>query len=103
MKNSKKMPSAHPELTTKYDICVGDRFYRNTQPVKRGWDLPDYNIITWIKGEFFGVKYENCSIGNLERTLSINILEDSNLNPYCNNPGWIFVDKDWRSQKKQAP
>ena len=102
MKNSKKkkMPIAHPLTETKYDISVGDKFYRNTSVVRRGLSLPDYNIITWIVGEYMGVKYENCGIGNVERTLGVkNILTDSNLNPNCTNPGWIFVGKD--SQEKQ--
>lgn len=89
------MPIAHPLTETKYDISVGDKFYRNTSVVRRGLALPDYNIVTWIKGEFFGVKYENCGIGNMERILSVkNILDDSNLNPLSVNPGWIFVNKD---------
>lgn len=87
----------------KYDIQVGDKFYLNTYPVKRGFDIPNYNVIQWIKGDFIGVKYENCGIGNLERTLSISILDDSNLNPMCTNPSWIFVNKDWSSQEKQRP
>ena len=94
------MPMAHPLTETKYDICVGDKFYRNTSVVRRGLSLPDYNIVQWVKGEFFGVKYENCGIGNMERILSVkSILDDSNLNPNCNNPGWIFVGKN--SQEKQ--
>lgn len=102
MKNSrKKMPRTHPLTEMKYDICVGDKFYRNTSVVKKNLVLPDYNIIQWIKGDFIGVIYENCGIGNFERVLSItNIVEDSNLNKLCSNPTWIFVGKDWRSQEK---
>ena len=91
--SKKKVAPAHPELTEKYNIEVGDRFYLNSHTVKIGATLPDYNVITWIKGEFFGVKFENCGIGNIERTMGINILDDSNLNPLCTNPSWIFVDK----------
>lgn len=93
---------AHADLTEKYKIEVGDRFYLNTNAVMKGLDIPDYNIITWIKGEFFGVKYENCGIGNIERTMGIAVLDDSNLNPVRTKPSWIFVNKDWRSQNKQV-
>lgn len=85
-KNKKTMSSIE-----NYDIKVGDRFYLNSHTVKKNLSLPDYNIITWIKGQFFGVKYENHEIGNLERIMGINVLNDSNLNPYCTNPSWIFV------------
>lgn len=87
MKKNKKMMSS----IENYDIKVGDRFYLNSHTVKKKLSLPDYNVITWIKGEFFGVKYENRGIGNIERTMGINVLNDSNLNPYCTNPSWIFV------------
>lgn len=80
-------------LTDKYDIRVGDRFYLNSHSVRNRMDLPDYQIVTWIKGEFFGVKYENCSIGNLERTMSINVLNDSTLNPNATNPSWVFIER----------
>ena len=88
MKNTKKK---NAKSTESYDIHVGDRFYLNSHTVRKGIDLPDYQIVQWVKGEFFGVKYENCGIGNIERTMGIAVLDDSNHNPKCTDPSWIFV------------
>lgn len=91
MKKTRKLSQIN--LIDKYGIEVGDRFYLNSHTVRKGLDLPDYQIITWIKGEFFGAKYENHGIGNIERTMSANVLQDSNLNPNISRPSWIFVGK----------
>jgi hypothetical protein len=72
MKNTKKKSNTKARtLTNEYSINVGDRFYLNSHTVRKGLDLPDFQIVTWIKGEFFGVKYENRAIGNLERIMGI--------------------------------
>lgn len=91
MKNTKKKSVKSRSLAEAYDIHVGDRFYLNSHTVRNGIDLPDFQIVQWVKGEFFGVKYENCSIGNVERTMGIAVLDDSNLNPNRTDPSWIFV------------
>ena len=92
MKSTKKKNSFKARnLYESYDIHVGDRFYLNSHTVRKGIDLPDYQIVQWVKGEFFGVKYENCGIGNIERTMGIAVLDDSNRNPKCTDPSWIFV------------
>lgn len=89
----KKKNAMLSSLTDKYDIQIGDRFYLNSHAVRQGMDLPDYQIVTWVKGEFFGAKYENCGIGNLERIMGINVLNDSNLNRNATKPSWVFLKR----------
>lgn len=92
MKNTKKKNNIKARtLINEYPIRVGDRFYLNSHTVRKGLDLPDFQIVTWIKGEFFGVKYENRGIGNIERIMGISVLDDSNRNPKRTDPSWIFV------------
>ena len=91
MKSTKKKSVKSRSLAEAYDIHVGDRFYLNSHTVRKGIDLQDFQIVQWVKGEFFGVKYENCGIGNIERTMGIAVLDDSNRNLKCTDPSWIFV------------
>lgn len=82
-----------------YGLKVGDKFYQNYPLVRKGVDLPETMRVTDISddGFYFRAKYENRAVHNLERTFSSIMLYDSNLNPDCKEPGWIF-----NSQKLQT-
>lgn len=74
------------------DIRIGDRFYRNLFSVRNGSSLPDYLTVIGIGEDFVMAQYENRGVGIRERIYSkANLLNDSNLNPYEENPGWIFL------------
>lgn len=84
----------------RYRIKVGDKFYHNNYATKKGCSLPDYLIVTQIKDSvfkdlyFIHAKYENHYMGTAERILSSIILSESNLNPKCKSPEWIFLTED---------
>ena len=80
--------------TTMYlsDICVGDKFYYNNYTVAKKLSLPDYLIVVDVKDNFVTAKYENHYVYTKERKFSKDVLQyDSNLNPYANDPDWIFL------------
>ena len=75
------------------NIYVGDRFYHNNYSVQHGQTLPDYMRVLEVNRDFIKVKYEARSIGTKERHMSLdNVWIESNKNPKCKNPAWIFVD-----------
>ena len=82
------------ELISK--IKIGDRFYHNNPGIELGAVIPDYLIITDIgesnqNGYFLiQAKYENHAAYTKERLFSDIILLQSDLNPECEKPDWIF-------------
>ena len=90
-----------------YHLFDGQRFYHNNFSTREGHCLPDYIILDGLKlardGDevyhFLIGHYENHFIYTKERILSDIILADSNLNPQCKDPAWIFQES---SQKLQT-
>ena len=85
----------------KYELFDGQKFYHNNYSTAKGHALPDYLILQRI--QLFGhgaermylltAKYENHEVYTKERVLSDVILRDSNLNPRCEKPEWIFEER----------
>ena len=81
-----------------YDVRIGDRFYHNNTLVAKGINIPDYLIITNLiymtdkdEIDYIQAKYCNHYVDKRERMFSSIILKDSNLNPECKEPSWIFI------------
>lgn len=84
-----------------FDISVGDRFYFNSNAVRRKLALPDYFRITKLISlhedeqiDYIEAKPENRGTYTREKLYSPSILIDSNLNPNMSNPSWIFVKEN---------
>lgn len=85
----------------KYNLWDGQKFYHNNYTTEKGYSLPDYLILEGVKLIGHGSekmyllvgKYENHEVYTKERVLSDMILMDSNLNPKCENPEWIFEER----------
>lgn len=90
----------------KYYLWDGQKFYHNNYSTAKGHVLPDYLKLERIQLIGHGAermylltaKYENHEVYTKERVFSDVILIDSNLNPQCKNPEWIFEE---RSQELQ--
>lgn len=82
----------------RYELWDGQKFYHNNYSTAKGHTLPDYLILERIqlighgndKMYLLTCKYENHEVYTKERVLSDVILTQSNLNPNCKNPDWIF-------------
>lgn len=77
-----------------YDLYIGEKFYHNNYSTAKGHSLPDVLIIADIIPDFIIAKYENHAIYTNNRVLSTAILPQSNLNPDCLDPEWIFERKE---------
>lgn len=84
-----------------YKLFDGQRFYHNNFSTREGHCLPDYMILKSVqlaKNEdeiyhFLVGHYENHAIYTRDRLLSDLILANSNLNPLCKDPEWIFEER----------
>lgn len=77
-----------------YEIFIGDKFYHNNYSTAKGHVIPDIMSIADIIPGFIIAKYENHAAYTNNRVLSNVILAQSNLNPDCKDPDWIFVRKE---------
>lgn len=75
-------------------IKVGDRFYYNSYSVSRKHALPDMMQVLEVRdNDTMRVKYEYRTIGPKEVECVISkILSNSNRNPECKDPLFIFVE-----------
>ena len=74
------------------DISIGDRFYFNNYCVQKGYNLPDYMVVSDISGEFVKAEYESHAVDTRPRLFAKKNLQfDSNLNPKRSDPSWIFT------------